>query len=197
MIVKSDGSVRRAIILCGTNRAGSRSREIARTIDGLYQRKGVASLTFDLADLASTVFHPHMYEGEIPAQVEAFVDALHAADALHVVCPEYNGSIPGALKLYFDLLPERGAVLSGCPVAIVGVSSGVTASKPIEHLQAMMHGHRAFVFPRAIQVVKCGRGDEDGPAVDVELEQRLDAQLAQFLSYAGALSSVRSLFAIR
>ena len=62
---------------------------------------------------------------ERPAAVNAFRDALAAADGLVIVSPEYNYSIPGGLKNAIDWA-SRGtdSPLLRKPVAVMGASPG-------------------------------------------------------------------------
>jgi len=52
--------------------------------------------------------------------------AVAGADAVLVVTPEYNGSIPGALKNALDWgsRPRETAAFRGKPVAVIGASTG-------------------------------------------------------------------------
>ena len=58
--------------------------------------------------------------------VAAFRSAVAAADAVLIVTPEYNGSIPGALKNALDWAsrPRDTAAFRGKPVAVIGASTG-------------------------------------------------------------------------
>ena len=58
--------------------------------------------------------------------VVAFRDAISSADALLIATPEYNSSIPGALKNALDWAsrPRSEAALRGKPAAVVGASTG-------------------------------------------------------------------------
>jgi len=59
-----------------------------------------------------------------PAPVVAFREAVDRADALVMVTPEYNGSVPGVLKNAVDWAsrPRGAAAIAGKPVAVVSVS---------------------------------------------------------------------------
>ena len=61
-----------------------------------------------------------------PLAVAGLRRAIAAADAVLFVTPEYNGTIPGALKDAVDWAsrPPGGAVLLGKPVAVVSSSPG-------------------------------------------------------------------------
>ena len=53
-------------------------------------------------------------------------DALLAHDALLLVTPEYNGTIPASLKNAIDWIsrPHGKGAISGKPLAVIGVSHG-------------------------------------------------------------------------
>lgn len=61
-----------------------------------------------------------------PAAVEALRSAVRDADALLISTPEYNSSIPGALKNALDWLsrPYGASPLSFTPVAVMGATTG-------------------------------------------------------------------------
>lgn len=61
-----------------------------------------------------------------PAAVEAFRDVVRGADAVFLATPEYNSSIPGALKNALDWAsrPIATNVFRNKPVAVVSTSAG-------------------------------------------------------------------------
>jgi chromate reductase len=66
-------------------------------------------------------------EAEAPAAVAELRRAMREADAVLVVTPEYNHSIPGVLKNALDWAsrPAGRSALTGKPVAVVGASTGM------------------------------------------------------------------------
>jgi chromate reductase, NAD(P)H dehydrogenase (quinone) len=62
-----------------------------------------------------------------PEPVEALRRAMREADAVLVATPEYNHSIPGALKNALDWAsrPAGQSALTGKPAAVVGASTGM------------------------------------------------------------------------
>ncbi|HET7573675.1 MAG TPA: NAD(P)H-dependent oxidoreductase, partial [Solirubrobacterales bacterium] len=66
-------------------------------------------------------------EGIVPEAVEALREAMREADAVLVATPEYNHSIPGALKNALDWAsrPAGQSALNGKPAAVVGASTGM------------------------------------------------------------------------
>ena len=65
-------------------------------------------------------------EGAVPAAAQALREAAKAADALLLVTPEYNGSLPAVLKNAIDWTsrPHQAGAITGKPVAVVGTSNG-------------------------------------------------------------------------
>jgi chromate reductase len=63
-------------------------------------------------------------ESPAPPAVAAFRTALVDADAVLIATPEYNGSIPGALKNALDWAsrPAGASALTAKPVAVIGAS---------------------------------------------------------------------------
>jgi chromate reductase len=62
-----------------------------------------------------------------PEPVEALRQAMREADAVLVATPEYNHSIPGALKNALDWAsrPAGQSALTGKPAAVIGASTGM------------------------------------------------------------------------
>lgn len=64
---------------------------------------------------------------ETPDAVADLRERMRAADAVLVATPEYNSSIPGALKNALDWAsrPAGESALMGTPAAVVGASTGM------------------------------------------------------------------------
>ena len=64
---------------------------------------------------------------EAPPSVALLKDEIAAADAILFATPEYNASVPGALKNALDWVsrPVGSSPLRGKPVAVIGASQGV------------------------------------------------------------------------
>jgi chromate reductase len=62
-----------------------------------------------------------------PEPVRALREAIRSADAVLIVTPEYNHSIPGQLKNALDWAsrPAGRSALSGVPAAAIGASTGM------------------------------------------------------------------------
>lgn len=114
----------RILGLSGSLRRDSHNRRLLRAaVTGLPP--GVTLVEWQgLADLPA---FDEDAEGSPPASVREFLDAIAGADALLIATPEYNASVPGALKNALDWAsrPFPDNVLRDKPAAVMGASTGL------------------------------------------------------------------------
>jgi NAD(P)H-dependent FMN reductase len=175
------------VILSGTNRPGSNTRKVTVRIGAIYQSLGVATQTLDLAELPPEIFSPASY-AEKPASFSAFTDPILAADGLVIVTPEYNGSVPGILKYFIDMLPFPES-FEHRPVCFVGLAAGIWgALRPVEQLQAIFGYRNAYIFPDRVFLPGIDKLlDASGTFANEDMEKRLTRQAEGFASFVEAL----------
>lgn len=82
-------------------------------------------MLLDTIDIASLPMFNQDFEKPFPKSVVVFRDKLEKADAILIATPEYNSSIPGALKNAIDWASRSPqSPLRGKPAAIMGASTG-------------------------------------------------------------------------
>ncbi len=174
-------------VISGTNRPESKTRRIAATIEGLITAEGGDVQLLDLADLPQEIFAPTSYR-DTPDSFSPFQEAILATGGLLTVVPEYNGSFPGVLKYFIDMLqfPES---LCEKPAGFVGISSGRWgAVRAVEQLEMIFQYRHAHLFGRRCFISGVGGAlDGDGRLVDPDLEARLHRMVRGFIRFAGAL----------
>ena len=112
------------LVLVGSLRAASVNRQLAELASDSAP-EGVSLTIYDgLADMP--FYSEDLDTDDPPAAVAALRAAATAADAALVVTPEYNGTIPGALKNAIDWLsrPFGNGALMGKPLAVIGGAAG-------------------------------------------------------------------------
>ena len=138
-------------IVVGTNREGSLSLVVSQEISAIYTDLGIENQLLLLSDLSHETFSPQAY-AEKPQCVVEMTNEILKSSGLVVVTPEYNGSMPGALKLFIDLLPFPES-FEGRPVSFVGLSAGqFGALRPVEHLQQIFGYRNAYIFPERVSL---------------------------------------------
>jgi chromate reductase len=108
-----------------------------------------------------------------PAAVQALRDAIAQADAVLVVTPEYNASIPGVLKNALDWAsrPHASNPLRGKPAAVVGASTGMFGAVWAQaEARKVLTTIGARVLDEELPVAEApGRFDAAGRLADAEL----------------------------
>jgi len=114
----------RVLGLSGSLRRDSHNTHLLRGAAKLLPR-GVELEIFDR--LAQIPPYVEDSEHETPPAVVALKAAIAGSDAVLVATPEYNSSIPGALKNALDWVsrPLASTPLRDKPVAVIGASTGL------------------------------------------------------------------------
>jgi NAD(P)H-dependent FMN reductase len=171
-------------IISGTNRKGNNSIKIAREVKAAYDKLGHEAEILDLQELPAEAFSPEIY-GEKPAALtEEFTDKVLAADGLVVVVAEYNGSFPGILKYFIDLLPFPES-FDKRPVAFIGLAAGYHgALRAVEQLQMVFAYRNAWLFNRRVFIPGVYKIlDNNGSVTDQEVSRRLAEQAEEFSEF--------------
>lgn len=176
------------LILAGTNRPGSQTRKIAGLLEDIYREQAVQAQVLDLAYLPGDIFHPLSYSQK-PASFAPFSQAVLQATGLVVVTPEYNGSFPGVLKYFIDMLPFPES-FEGQPVCFVGLAAGTWgAIRAVEQLTQIWAYRNALVYPHRVFLPKIHELiDDQGKFQNEDLRKRLRNQAAGFIEFAKKLT---------
>src|SRR3954466_9945668 len=115
----------RILGISGSLRSGSHNTALLRAA-ALSLPSGAELEVYDgLRDLPA--YDADLDVDPAPESVAQPRDAIDAADGVIIATPEFNGSIPGALKNALDWAsrPFPDNALKGKPVAVVGASTGL------------------------------------------------------------------------
>ncbi|MFL6651450.1 MAG: NADPH-dependent FMN reductase [Sulfurifustaceae bacterium] len=125
--------------IAGSLRKGSYNRAALRAAQQLVPPE----TRIDVFDLDGIPCFNQDEEKNPPAKVAELKARIRAADAVLLVTPEYNYSVPGVLKNAIDWAsrPYGDSAWAGKPVAIMGASVGMLGSA-----RAQYHLRQMFVF---------------------------------------------------
>ena len=175
------------VVVCGTNRDGAFSRLLAQEAVATYEPHGSVDL-LDMNELPAEILRPTAYN-EQPAAVTELVQRFLKSDAAVFVIPEYNGSYPGIVKLFVDMLPYPEGFDSR-PCAFIGLAAGQFKSlRAVEHFQQVAGYRNAYIYPRRLFIGDSYKQFVDGKLADDELSQRLKQQADGFVEFAKSLKT--------
>ncbi|MCB1395326.1 MAG: NAD(P)H-dependent oxidoreductase [Rhodobacter sp.] len=163
--------------LCGALRAASLNRklmlEAARLWDGRFVE----------GDLRLPLYDGDLEDAGMPDAVLRLCEAIRAADALVIACPEYNKAPPGVLKNALDWISRvKPNALWGKPVAIVSATDGRAGGERTQTmLRAMLAPHRveALGWPEVLVADASAQFDADGRLVNAQNRTALEALMTR------------------
>ena len=131
-------------------------------------------------------------ENQPSEKVKEFKAKIRAADAILIVTPEYNYSIPGVLKNAIDCAsrPYGDNAFEHKPVAIMGASIGMGGSA-----RAQYHLRQCFVFltcfalnqPEVMVPFAQEKIDKEGKLTDQKIRERIRELLESLVAWTKIL----------
>jgi chromate reductase len=125
------------------------------------------------------------YDGAFPSEVIEFKQAIATVDALLVVTPEYNRSIPGGLKNAIDWAsrPRHENSFNHIPAAVIGCSPGsIGTALAQQSLRAVLGfcNARQMTAPEAYVRFSPEIYTQDGDITDDSARSFLTAYMTEF-----------------
>jgi chromate reductase, NAD(P)H dehydrogenase (quinone) len=175
----------------GSLRKGSYNRALLRAAGELLPEDAELE-TFDLEGIP--VFNQDQ-EAMPPDRVREFKGKIRAADAILMVTPEYNYSIPGVLKNAIDWAsrPYGDNSFAGKPVALMSASTGMLGGA-----RAQYHLRQSFVFldmhpvnrPEVFVTFAGQKFDQEGKLTDEPTRKFIAELLKALVASATRLKAV-------
>jgi chromate reductase, NAD(P)H dehydrogenase (quinone) len=174
-------------ILSGTNRRGSRTRQVAEQVLQKFKKHTKDVEIIDLTDLPFQELNDSHYGGRnLPTVIGAAVEKINKSEGLVVITPEYNGSMPGVLKFFIDHWSYPTS-FEFRPIAFVGLGMRWGGMRPVEHLQQIFNYRNAFIYPERVFINNIDTALKDGVLGDQMVNELLDKQANGFVRFIAGL----------
>ena len=169
-------------ILSASNRSGNLTAYFTRKCEELLGLRGEGLNVLYLDELPESINLKTMYDFESSDFTDYSKKYIESSDKFLVVVPEYNGSIPGILKLFIDAVkPEHFA---GKKAAIIGVAAGRAGNlRGMDHLTDILHHLQVNVMPQKLpisQVHGLLKGEE---VADADTLSALSLQMDRLIDF--------------
>ncbi len=168
------------VAVAGSVRPGNyTSKALSLVVDEVRKNPQVGVGVIDLANV-------HLpFPGQAPTEDSKRIQKQVAeATGVILATPEYHGSFSSAMKLLIENLGFP-SVLSGKPVALLGVAAGqIGAIKALEHLRSVCSHIGAIVLPASVSVAGVQQlFDDQGRILDPATEKRIRGVAHLMLDY--------------
>ena len=176
------------LVICGSLRKGSYNAALTRALPGLAPPglklrsapsfEKIPIYNFDIQN--STGF---------PTEVNTWADAIRSADAVIIVSPEYNWSIPGGLKNAIDWVSRmKDQPFKDKPVVLQSCAGGILGGSRMQyHLRMSLTSVDAVLFGRPEVIVTFAAQKFDEKTLELKDQTAIDLvkqQLAAFETFA-------------
>lgn len=181
------------LTICGSLRKGSFNRALMNTLPSLAP----AGMKFSEAPRYDTIPHYNADEqaaSGFPKAVEEFAAAVRKADAIIIITPEYNWTIPGTLKNALDWVSRlKEQPFKDKPVAIQSATGGPLGGARMQyHLRQVLTYLAAHTFGTPEVFVNLAQTKFDEKTLELKDEatkKAVSAQLEAFAKYAARMKS--------
>lgn len=179
------------VVLLGSLRQGSYNKAIATSLQELAPPQVNVTLLGSVGDL------PH-YDADIekacyPQALFDMAEQIRAADGLIIVSPEYNYSVPGALKNAIDWLSRlENQPIANKPVLIQSASMGILGGARMQyHLRQILVFLNAHVMntPEVMVGRAQDKVDAQNQLIDAGTREFIGMQLSQFAAFAHLINA--------
>lgn len=171
-------------IVVGSLRKDSLNRKLANALIKIAQ----PSLSMSIVEIADLPHFNQDWEDNPPQNVLDFRQKIKAANAVLLLTPEYNRSVPGVLKNAVDIAsrPYGQGVWIGKPGAVVSVSPGALAAFGANHhLRQVMTavGIKTMAQPEAYIGNAAALFDDSGALTDASTIKFMEKFLGAFVQW--------------
>ncbi len=171
------------VVIAGTNRPQSNTKKVASQYFEMVKRKGVDVELVCLKDVDWAFYDPNHYTKIQQSGIDFQERIMIPATKFLFVAPEYNGSIPGILKLFIDAcnVKESFHFKKAC---LVGLGSGRGGNmRGLDHLTGILNYLNIDVYHKEVTLPDINNKLRDGRLFDEGILKRIEKQIEGFIKF--------------
>ncbi|MGY1458624.1 MULTISPECIES: NADPH-dependent FMN reductase [unclassified Luteimonas] len=175
---------------------GSLAKEsINRKLAQALFKLAPSQLSFKEIPFGDLPLYSYDYDADYPASGSNFKKAIEASDAILIVTPEYNRSIPGALKNAIDWAsrPWGTNSFANIPSGVIGTSPGaIGTAVGQQHLRSILGflNSPQMNAPEAYIQFKDGMLNDAGEIADASTAEFLRTYMKEFHEFIARVLTV-------
>lgn len=174
-------SEKHILVLSGSVRKENYTLKAVRLLDEELKLQK-APLTYEIIDpITLTLSLPGQPNAEDSAEI--LQTAVKKATGVIIASPEYHGGVSSVMKLILDNLGFP-SVLSGKPVALLGVAAGsIGAIKSLEQLRSICSHVGALVLPGPVSIANVQKVFDQEGKCDTQTEEQVRKVVTRLIDY--------------
>jgi NAD(P)H-dependent FMN reductase len=163
-------------IISATNRVGSNTYKVAVLYKQMLQERGL--------DVQMITLEGWKWLDKDPEFTKIETEILAPTTKFVFIVPEYNGSIPGVLKVMFDISNYK-KTWYGKKALLTGIATGRAGNlSGLEHLTSILHYLNVFVHPNKLPISSIDKMiNGHGEVIDSATLQVIKFQLDEFIRF--------------
>ncbi len=170
-------------VISATNRVDSHTEKIARYYQSVLENKSEKVELLSLKELPPTIIETDLY-GKRSVEFQKIIDAyIIEPKKVFFICPEYNGSFAGVLKVFLDAVhPKMWLDKKAC---LTGISSGRAGNlRGLEHLTNILNYLKINVYYNKLPIsIVDTLLDETGALTHADTIKQIDIQIEGFQKF--------------
>ncbi len=176
-------------VISGSNRRNSECLQFAKKFyEMLTERSEEEVKLLSLEEIPHDWFFPEMYKDSHQAESLKKIqdEYMIPAEKFMIVTPEYNGSYPGALKLFFDALSVRAYsdTFKWKKAALAGIASGRAGNLlGLDHLAAVLNHLGMVTLPHRLPISRINKLMEGQEITDEATLGVMEKHVKQLLEF--------------
>ena len=180
-------------IISGTNRVPSNTYSIVKEIEKLYIDLNKDVKILDLSKLPlSALLEKNSYSlaHSMPIEIRKAFENMEQSKLIHLVFPEYQGSLPGVLKFFIDHLGE--SIPRKLPVfSLVSLGGRFGGIQALDHLLRILTNLGIFVHPQTISLSFSGEQLQTGVILNSKDQKRIKEQIKEVLHFSEHIKNLK------
>lgn len=183
----------KVLTICGSLRKKSYNHALIRALPDLAP-EGMSFTEAPPYDAIPFYNQDIQDASDFPAAVTALADAVRAADGVIIVSPEYNWTIPGALKNALDWVSRmKDQPFKEKPVALQSASGGPLGGSRMQyHMRQSLTYLNVFLFGTPEIFVGFAQNKFDKDTLELTDQPTRDIVKTQLAGFAGFIKRVRA-----
>lgn len=176
-------------IISGTNRKNSKTEIVSKTYLELFKKNTDEAVNFfSLDNLPADFLNEAMYslDGQSIVLAKLQDEIIIPANKFFVVSPEYNGGMPGILKLFLDAISvrENAANFKTKKVGLAGVASGRAGNlRGLDQLTTVFNHVGSIVMPNKLPISGISSVTDDHTVTDEGTLDTMEKQVKDFIAF--------------